>query len=260
MQKSLTLPSVPRYRLLGVELNALDLAAIVAILEAAIDSGRKLLLANQNLHSVYICSQDARVRAFFEGADYTHIDGTSLIFAGRLKGLPFHSAHRMGYMDLFPALVPVFVRHRWRVFYLGAKPEVLQAGLASIRRTAPDLEIEGHHGYFDKVSSSEENCEVLTRINNFRPHVLFVGMGMPIQEHWIFENQPSLDTNVILHCGALMDYIAGAIPTPPRWLGPIGLEWAFRLLTEPRRLWRRYFFEPLHLLLTLFLATRHRSR
>src|SRR5690606_21110319 len=74
--------------------------------------------------------------------------------------------------------------------------------------------------------------------------ILIVGMGMPRQEIWVYENRSSLSATVILTAGACMDYIAGAVPVPPRWLGPIGLEWAYRLATNPRRLATRYLLEP----------------
>jgi len=128
----------------------------------------------------------------------------------------------------------------------------LQRGLSLLREQHPQLEIAGHHGYFDKQTESPENLAVIQVINEFKPNLLFVGMGMPTQEIWILDNFEALDTNVVLHCGALINYLAGAIPTPPRWLGPIGLEWAFRLATEPRRLWRRYLLEPIALLLSLW--------
>jgi N-acetylglucosaminyldiphosphoundecaprenol N-acetyl-beta-D-mannosaminyltransferase len=71
-----------------------------------------------------------------------------------------------------------------------------------------------------------------------------VGMGMPVQEHWILHNFFRLSPAVILAPGACFDYIAGVVPTPPRWMGQIGLEWLFRLASEPRRLWKRYLLEP----------------
>ncbi|SEF73554.1 N-acetylglucosaminyldiphosphoundecaprenol N-acetyl-beta-D-mannosaminyltransferase [Bryocella elongata] len=246
------LPVFPKYRLLGIWLNALAFTDILCVLKSAIGAKRKIVLANQNLHSVYICSEDPRVRQFFDQAAYTHADGTSLIAVGRLLGLPFRTEHRIGYMDLFPALIPHILEHDWRVFYLGARDEVLQRGISLLKEQHPDLKIAGHHGYFDRQQGSSENLEVIRKINDFRPNLIFVGMGMPTQELWIFDNQDALDADVILHCGALMDYIAGAIPTPPRWLGPIGLEWAFRLVTEPRRLWRRYLLEPIKLLTWLW--------
>ena len=71
-----------------------------------------------------------------------------------------------------------------------------------------------------------------------------VGMSMPRQERWVLDNFERLNTNAILTAGATLDYAAGAVPTPPRWAGKLGLEWLFRLVAEPKRLWRRYLVEP----------------
>jgi N-acetylglucosaminyldiphosphoundecaprenol N-acetyl-beta-D-mannosaminyltransferase len=71
-----------------------------------------------------------------------------------------------------------------------------------------------------------------------------VGMGMPRQEVWVLENREDIDARALFCCGALMDYVAGEIPTPPRWIGRLGFEWLYRLLSEPSRLWRRYLLEP----------------
>jgi N-acetylglucosaminyldiphosphoundecaprenol N-acetyl-beta-D-mannosaminyltransferase len=100
------------------------------------------------------------------------------------------------------------------------------------------------HGYFDANPESQENERVLNAIEAYKPHILMVGMGMPRQEYWIQQNLKRLCANVILPAGAAIDYVAGAVPTPPRWAGRLGLEWAFRLTAEPQRLWRRYLVEP----------------
>jgi N-acetylglucosaminyldiphosphoundecaprenol N-acetyl-beta-D-mannosaminyltransferase len=81
-------------------------------------------------------------------------------------------------------------------------------------------------------------------VNAFKPHVLLVGMGMPRQEAWLRANLDALDCGVALPMGAAFDYEAGAIPTPPRWMGQVGMEWLFRLIAEPRRLSSRYLIEP----------------
>jgi N-acetylglucosaminyldiphosphoundecaprenol N-acetyl-beta-D-mannosaminyltransferase len=91
---------------------------------------------------------------------------------------------------------------------------------------------------------SPENKATIDAINTYKPHILMVGMGMPRQEHWIAKNLESIQTNTILTSGACIDYVAGAIPTPPRWMGRMGLEWLYRLFSEPKRLWRRYLIEP----------------
>lgn len=244
-------PEFPKYSLLNVWLNTLTMGDIQELITRHIRNGHKFVLANQNLHGVYIANSDAKAREFFASADYTHIDGTSLVFLGKIAGLPFRNEHRCGYMDLFPYLLPGIIANGWRVFYLGSKPEVLELALARLHASHPNLQIAGHHGFFNKSPGHPDNERVITRINEFRPDILFVGMGMPIQEHWIHDHLDAIDAHAILHCGGLMDYIAGEIITPPRWLGPIGLEWLFRLCTEPRRLWRRYLLEPLLLLPTI---------
>jgi N-acetylglucosaminyldiphosphoundecaprenol N-acetyl-beta-D-mannosaminyltransferase len=99
-------------------------------------------------------------------------------------------------------------------------------------------------GYFDPTQNSAENQAVLDSIRSFHPNVLLVGMGMPRQETWLLENLDGINTNAVYCCGAMMDYLTGNIPTPPRWMGQIGLEWLYRLLSEPNRLWRRYLVEP----------------
>ncbi len=96
---------------------------------------------------------------------------------------------------------------------------------------------------------------MLERINAYAPALLMVGMGMPRQELWTHENFPRLKADVILSSvGAAFDYVAGAVPTPPRWSGRLGLEWAFRLAHNPARLFSRYFVEPWYILLLLVLG------
>jgi len=100
------------------------------------------------------------------------------------------------------------------------------------------------HGRFEPDRNGPDNAEVLAAINDAQPDVLFVGMGMPRQESWILDNLDGLGGRVIFSVGAAFDYEAGAIPTPPRWTGRVGLEWLFRLASEPRRLFSRYLIEP----------------
>jgi N-acetylglucosaminyldiphosphoundecaprenol N-acetyl-beta-D-mannosaminyltransferase len=130
------------------------------------------------------------------------------------------------------------------LFYLGVKPGVAERAAEILRNQYPGLQIRTRHGYF----SSEENEAVVKSINAFKPHILMVGMGMPRQEHWVVDNLNEIHANAILTSGACFDYIAGAIPTPPRWMGRVGLEWLYRLISEPRRLAKRYLIEPWALL------------
>jgi N-acetylglucosaminyldiphosphoundecaprenol N-acetyl-beta-D-mannosaminyltransferase len=141
-------------------------------------------------------------------------------------------------------MLPTAVRNRWRIFYLGSTDDVAAKGTEILRGRYPGLQFESHHGHFDSRYDGDANRQVVARINRFRPHLLFVGMGMPRQERWIQDNRHTLEANIILPSGATLDYIAGAKRLAPRWMGALGLEWAFRLATEPRRLAHRYLVEP----------------
>ena len=116
------------------------------------------------------------------------------------------------------------------------------------RREFAGLQLSTAHGYFEAKSGSVAHRRKLDSINNFQPNILFVGMGSPRQERWIIDNLEHLEANVVIAVGGCMDLFAGEIPNAPRWMGPLLLEWLFRLLSEPRRLWKRYLVEPWFLL------------
>jgi N-acetylglucosaminyldiphosphoundecaprenol N-acetyl-beta-D-mannosaminyltransferase len=238
-------PAVVRsYGLLGVRVHALSIDALTEAVAASVRSGEPRIIAHHNLHSIYLYQRDEKLRAFYRRAHLVHVDGMSIIFAGRLLGLPLLREHRVTYVDWTDPLLATATREGWRVIYVGERAGVAERGAAALRRRHPGLVFEAQHGFFDTSADGDENRAVLRRIRDFEPHLLMVGMGMPRQEHWIWDNIPRLPPCVMLTTGAAISYAAGSVPTPPRWAGVMCLEWAFRLAAEPRRLWRRYLLEP----------------
>ncbi len=222
------------------------------MVEQGIREGRKWIITNHNLHSVYLLYRQPRLRKFYADAHWTFIDGMPLVALGRLYGYPLERKHRVTLADWTHPLMEMAARNGWRVFYLGSPKGVAEKGAAVLRARYPALQIEVSDGYFDARPGSAENEALLQRINAYRPDVLMVGMSMPRQEYWTQENFARLDARVILSSnGAAMDYVAGAVNTPPRWAGRLGLEWASRLMNEPRRLFGRYLVEPWYLLALL---------
>jgi N-acetylglucosaminyldiphosphoundecaprenol N-acetyl-beta-D-mannosaminyltransferase len=232
------------YRLLGVRVHALSMEALTAAVVEGVRSGQRRIIANHNLHSIYLHQRDEQFRAFYARAHLVHVDGMSLILAGRLLELPLRREHRVTYVDWIDPLLATAAAERWRVLFLGSEEQVGFRGSAALRQRHPGLVLETLPGFFDATRDGEENRAVLRRIHAFGPQLLMVGMGMPRQEHWILDNLDDLPDCVMLTAGAAVDYAAGAIPTPPRWAGGLGLEWGFRLIAEPRRLWKRYLLEP----------------
>jgi N-acetylglucosaminyldiphosphoundecaprenol N-acetyl-beta-D-mannosaminyltransferase len=236
------------FEMLGVRVHALRMLDLNGLVAKAVAQDKNWIIANHNLHSVFLFHRDEKMREYFAKADYTHIDGMYLILLGKLLGLPLKPEHRTGYVDWLHPLMREAAQKGWRVFYLGSKPGVAERSAEILRTQYPDLQIATAHGYFDINSDSVENQNTLATINAYQPHLLMVGMGMPRQERWVVENRKDISANAIVTCGALMDYVAGEIPTPPRWTGQFGVEWLYRLLSEPKRLWFRYLVEPWFLL------------
>jgi N-acetylglucosaminyldiphosphoundecaprenol N-acetyl-beta-D-mannosaminyltransferase len=232
------------YKFLGVQLNALSILELNSLIAESVEQNQKWIIANHNLHSLYLYHHDPKMRAFYAKADYTHIDGMPLVMIGKLLGYPIQRNQRVTYVDWVYPLMAQAARKGWRIFYLGSKPGVAERGANILRSSFPGLQIACYHGYIDTRKNGQENLATLAAIKAYQPHVLMVGMGMPRQEHWITDNLESIHANSILPSGACIDYIAGAVPTPPRWMGRFGLEWLYRLLSEPKRLWRRYLIEP----------------
>ncbi|HWZ59384.1 MAG TPA: WecB/TagA/CpsF family glycosyltransferase [Gemmatimonadaceae bacterium] len=232
------------YAFLGVRVGAYTIDDLHAVIGEAVAADARIVIANHNMHSVALTRRDAKFRAFFDVADVTHVDGMPLVPLGRMLGAPLTRAHRVTYVDWVPALMAEAERRRWRVFSLGGRPGVGERGAAVLRERHPALEIETAHGYFDQRAGGAESEAVLGRIAAFAPHVLLVGLGMPRQEHWAYDHRGRIAANATLMAGAALDYVAGAVPTPPRWAGRWSLEWAFRLVAEPKRLGQRYLIEP----------------
>jgi N-acetylglucosaminyldiphosphoundecaprenol N-acetyl-beta-D-mannosaminyltransferase len=229
-----------RLVLLGVAVKPSTIAELNDWIAKAVARGEQWIIAHHNLHSVYLYHRDPQMRAFFAKAQVIHIDGMPLVYWARVLGYPVTKQHRVTYVDWVHPLMAMAASEGWRVFYLGGKPGVAARAAEKLQGQYPGLVLETRHGYF----TLEENDAVLEEIAHFQPHVLMVGMGMPRQEHWVLENLERIPANAILTSGACFDYIADVIPTPPRWMGQMGLEWFYRLCAEPRRLWRRYLVEP----------------
>lgn len=245
-------PSHKSYKLLGVQVNALTISDLNALVHEAVKHGEKSIIANHNLHSLYLFHHDPSMQRFYDAATYTHIDGMPIVFLGKILGFPFERMQRVTYADWIWPLIEESHRNDWRVFYLGSKPGIAETGAELLRDKYPGLDIKTSHGYFDISPNSSENRAILEEIKAFKPNILMVGMGMPRQERWIIENLNQIEANSILTSGACIDYVAGAVPTPPRILGKLSLEWLYRFFVEPKRLWKRYFIEPWFVLYLFF--------
>lgn len=234
-----------RFSFLNVEFDAITKPALIDRLERSIEAGsHNAIIGNHNLHSIYLHGRDVQMRRFYRQASTIHIDGMSLVFLGKLFGLPLERQHRTGYLDWFEDFLKLASDRQWRMYFIGGPQEIADRLPALLAARYPGIAIASHHGFLRR----EDLSGVYAEIRSFQPQVVVVGMGMQVQERFILEAVQHIETNVVLQCGAAMEFLVGAKKAAPRLLGQLGLEWLFRLASEPRRLGRRYLIEPFQLL------------
>jgi len=231
-----------RFSLLGAFVDAITATDMLTFMAEQIAKRKRTIIANHNLHSLRLYKDRPVMRALFEVADVVEFDSVPMILWSRLLGDPVSMKHRSTYLDYRQSFWNLVQTNGWRVYHLGGKPEVAPKAYAALTKSFPKIDLHVHHGYFDKTSKA--NDQVLADIAEKAPDVLLVGMGMPLQEEWVFQNLNKLPHCVILTVGGAFDYEAGVTFTPPRWAGRMGLEWLARLISDPMRLYHRYLIEP----------------
>ena len=241
-------PRTPGNRMLGVHFDLLTADKLHQAVVDAVESDQRWVIGGHNMHSIYLCHHDPKMRRFYERSHWTFLDGMPLVWLAHSLGMPARREHRHAPVDWMPGLLAIAAEKGWRVFFLGSEPGVGERGAANLVARFPGLDLRTHHGFFDATPGSAEAEAVLEEIRAWRPNILAVCMGMPRQEHWIVDHLDRLEANVVFNLGALMDLFAGELPIPPRWVGQVGMEWLYRLCSHPRRVWRRYLLEPWFLL------------
>lgn len=231
-----------RLHLLGGEVDAVTPDEMLAAAEIFLEGGGTAVIANHNAHSLFLLPRAPGLKAFFDEAELVQIDSLPMILWARLLGLPVGRQHRSTYLDWREAFWERARDNNWRVFHLGCAPGVGDKAWAAITDRWPGVNLAVHHGYFDQ--HGPENDAVLKAIADFDPDIILVGMGMPLQEGWIAANRDRIRRGVFFPVGAAFDYEAGVQTAAPRWTGRLGIEWLYRLLSQPRRLAYRYLVEP----------------
>lgn len=237
-----------RVQMLGQPVDLVKPEEVLHHVQQAVRQGAKSLIANHNLHSLYLIQKRPELAGFYDRADLIEVDSTPLLWFSRALGLHSRGFHRCTYLDWRDHFWSVANRNGWRVMSIGGAPGVGDEAARRLKARYPGADIAIHHGFFDAHRDGPENAAVLAQITAFQPHILFVGMGMPRQELWIDDNFERLPDCVILSVGAAFDYEAGVQSAAPRWMGRAGIEWAYRLVHDPKRLFVRYCVEPWTLL------------
>ena len=230
----------PRVLIAGVPVDALTRDdAARWVLERARAGGPPAYVVTPNAHHVALLRDSMRFRRAYEEAALSVPDGISLVWASRVLGEPL--PERVAGVDLFEDVCAAAAAAGIRVFLLGGRPGAADEAARVLRRTYPGLQVAGTYcppwGFENDPAEAER---VARAVRAAQPHVLFVALGAPKQEVWLQDNLESLGVPVGVGVGAAFDFVSGQVRRAPRWMRGAGLEWLFRLLVEPRRLWKRY--------------------
>lgn len=226
---------------LGCEIDRLDIAQTVERCREIIESGRTGQHVAINVAKLVALQDDPRLREIVRGCDIVSADGQPIVWASRLLGDPL--PERVAGIDLMERLLELAEEHGYRVYFLGARREVLTRAVERIQAQHPRLKIAGYRdGYF----ADAESAAVAAEIREAQLHMLFVAMSSPRKEYWLAEHGRELHVPFLMGVGGSLDVIAGAARRAPTWAQRAGLEWLFRVSQEPRRLWRRYLVTNIH--------------
>lgn len=235
-----------RVEVLGCPIDALDMRQTLERCEWLIEVEGSAQHVAVNAAKLVAMQDDPRLREIVYGCDLISADGQSVVWASRLRGNPL--PERVAGIDLMEALLAMAERKGYRVFVLGARREVLELAVAELRKRHPLLVVAGYRdGYFDD-SESEAVC---AEIHAARADILLVAISSPRKEYWLAGHLDQLGVSFAMGVGGAIDVIAGVTHRAPRAAQRLGLEWLFRLVQEPRRLFVRYAVTNVRFLLTL---------
>lgn len=249
-------PEYRRVNIAGVPIDAVDMAEARRRLRTALAGTSLFQVSTVNLDFLVRAQTDAQSRRIFETSNLNVADGAPVVWLGRLLGAQM--AGRVAGADLVPAMLGDAAKIGSRVFLLGGENGVAAAAGARIGELYPGLVVAGTFEPPRAAIEEMDNALMLERIAEARPDILLVGLGHPKQERWIDIHREKLPVAVAIGVGCVLELIAGRSRRAPRWMQRLGLEWAYRLAREPRRLFSRYLTDAAWLIPIAAKAVRTR--
>ena len=224
--------------LLGIPFDLVTTADTLRLFGQMIDSRRPHYAATANVDFCVQALGDMELRRILAHADLVVCDGQPLVWASRFLGNPI--PERVAGSDIVPQLLAEAEQRGWRVFFLGGTTESVARAADNARAKHPWLQLVGSYSPPFEHLIEMDHADIARRVREARPDILLVAFGCPKQEKWIGMHFRDAGVPVSIGVGATIDFIAGSVKRAPSWMRRTGLEWVFRLLQEPRRLFRRY--------------------
>ncbi len=229
---------VARVNMLGVGITPANLGRALDTLEGWRVEGRHEYVCCVSVHGLVVSLKDPEFRCVLSRAGLTTQDGMPLVWWCRHVG--FKDADRACGRDLLTEVCAVSAKFNYRHYFYGGEQHVVERLVSNLTQRFPGLTIVGHHSPPFRRLTAEEDAADVAAINATRPDFVWVGLGTPKQDRWMAEHVGRIDATALLGVGAAFDFVSGMKLQAPLWMQRWGLEWTFRLATEPRRLASRY--------------------
>ncbi len=235
-------------KILGVEIDNVTLDEAADRTKKLVQNSNKSceLVVAPNVEFIMAAQKDKMFFDILRTAKLATPDSFGVEIAAKLQKKPLKQ--RIPGQAYFRKILEVGQKEGWTFYFLGGKDDTVSKAIQNIKKIYPQIKVVGsHEGFFEK--SSEET--VIEEINRLKPNVLFVAMGAPTQEKWIYAHQKELKVDIAAGQGGTFDYEAGNVKRAPKWMQKIGLEWLWRLILQPRRITRMIVL-PIYLLKIIF--------
>lgn len=245
-----------RYKILNTYVNAISMDETISCIEKIIQLGKPTQHVVINALKVNLMEEDIELRRIVNSCPLINADGTSIVWAGKKLGVPVKE--RVTGCDLFQKLVKISAEKGYKIYLFGAKEEVVLKVKEIYEKQYPALKIVGYrNGYF--TENDEE--EIVKDIAESGADMMFVAFSSPKKEYWINKYLEQLNIPFVMGVGGSFDIVAGVIDRAPLWMQKHGMEWFYRFIQEPRRMWKRYIIgNTKFVILTYMYKLRNRKK
>ena len=227
-----------RVDILDVQISTLNMTEAVEIVAQWVAEEIKQYVCVATVHGIMECQQDPGLMEIYNTSGMATADGMPLVWILRSRG--YSDQTRVYGPDLMLEVCRSSLENGTRHFLYGGPAGVAELLAQKLASSLDGIQIAGTHSPPFRTLTKTENREIVEKINSSKPDIVWVGLGSPKQERWMSEHISRLNASVLIGVGAAFDFLSGTKAQAPLWMQRNGLEWAFRLATEPRRLWKRY--------------------
>ena len=219
---------------------------VIRKVSSSIKNSKKLTITTPNPEIIVMAQRDKELRDALNASDIAIPDGVGIQYAKKVYGISSNLARIRG-REMMVKLLDKAGSKQWKVFLLGATKAVNARAVKKMKSKYVNVKVKGMAGpvltkNLVKVTTKDmdEEKKVMVAINRFKPDIVFVALGAPKQEKWIYRNKDKLSAKVLMVVGGALDTYVGKVKPPPQWMADVGLEWLWRLVKEPTRLFRIY--------------------